>query len=364
MRMIRSKAFDNKKVLLIDKSSKTRNDRTWCFWEKESGFFEDIVYRKWDRIEFLSDDISRSMDIHPYTYKMIRGLDFYRYCLDEISKHGNIEILTGEIKFVFTNVVNESILLNGQHLGLDKKTIVFNSIYSGENSRGPVNLFQHFKGWIIETEEPSFQPGSATFMDFRVDQDHGPTFSYILPLENSKALVEYTLISKNLLESHQYDSGLRNYISNVLNIEKYRIVEEEAGSIPMTNRKFDFYNDGIYNIGTAGGQTKASTGYTFQFIQKQSQKIVDHILQGKTLSDFSSGTSKRFQFYDKIFLQVLYENKLPSKKIFGSLFKKNRPQSILRFLDNESSLPEELKIIFSLPVFPFIKAAVNSLKNS
>jgi lycopene beta-cyclase len=43
-RMIACGKFSDKKILIIDKAAKTVNDRTWCFWEKEQGFFEDIVY--------------------------------------------------------------------------------------------------------------------------------------------------------------------------------------------------------------------------------------------------------------------------------------------------------------------------------
>ena len=41
MRMINSKKFIKKKILLVDKEGKTKNDRTWCFWEKQNGFFEE-----------------------------------------------------------------------------------------------------------------------------------------------------------------------------------------------------------------------------------------------------------------------------------------------------------------------------------
>ena len=55
MRMINSTSFVDKKILIIDKESKTKNDRTWCFWERENGFFESIVFRKWDHLFFMSD---------------------------------------------------------------------------------------------------------------------------------------------------------------------------------------------------------------------------------------------------------------------------------------------------------------------
>ena len=50
MRMIDSKKFIEKKILLVDREPKTKNDRTWCFWEQGAGFFEDVVYRKWNTL--------------------------------------------------------------------------------------------------------------------------------------------------------------------------------------------------------------------------------------------------------------------------------------------------------------------------
>jgi len=45
MHMIHSGRFSDKKVLLVDKDPKRANDRTWCFWEKEEGLFQSIVYK-------------------------------------------------------------------------------------------------------------------------------------------------------------------------------------------------------------------------------------------------------------------------------------------------------------------------------
>jgi lycopene beta-cyclase len=144
-----------------------------------------------------------------------------------------------------------------------------------------------------------------------------------------------------------------------LGIEQYTVVEEEFGSIPMTSEKLPFKGNG-WQIGTAGGQTKASSGYTFQFIQKQSERILQQLLKGKPLAELKF-TPARFRFYDNTLLHILYNDTLPGKKIFTRLFQKNKPRQVLRFLDNESSLAEELKIISSLPTWPFLKAALKQI---
>lgn len=343
----------------MDKESKNKNDRTWCFWEKEKGFFEEVVYRKWDSISFLSNKYSSLMQIAPYQYKMIRGIDFYQYCFNEIAKHTNVEVVHGDIKSWRYENKEAVFNINNQEFRLGDAQ-VFNSIYEPRKAtKKTIRLLQHFKGWVIETNEPSFHPNEATMMDFRVHQQHGTAFAYVLPFSTTSALVEYTLFTKELLLTEQYDKELKDYIRTYLGIDDYKIKEEEFGIIPMTNEKFSFDGHG-WQIGVAGGQTKASSGYTFQFIQKQSGQIVDYLIKDKPLAALSSA-AKRFRFYDNTLLHILYYEKLPGQEVFTQLFKKNKPQLVLKFLDNESSLKEELKIISTLPTWPFLKAAIKQL---
>jgi len=361
MRMIRSGRFNNKKILLIDKEPKIKNDRTWCFWEKHEGFFEQIVYKKWDKLSFLSDEFSNTMDISPYQYKMIRGIDFYNYCFGEIKQHNNIEVLYGHAR-IEQKENDSSLYINDQQIEI-VNTTVFNSFVDNTLKTGrEISLLQHFKGWIIETTSNTFSSDQATFMDFRVDQTRGTTFAYVLPFSETKAMIEYTLFTENILADDEYENELKNYIDSFLHIKEYKITEKEFGIIPMTTRSFDFYKNSIYNIGTIGGQTKASSGYTFQFIQKQSDLILRSLVDNRPLRKGNS-TSKRFLFYDKILLNVLQNKKVTGKEIFTTMFKKNKPQQVLKFLDNESSLLEELKIISTLPTLPFLKAAINQLSS-
>lgn len=361
MRMIRSGKFSDKKVLLIDKEAKTKNDRTWCFWESGIGFFEEVVCKKWETISFFSNNYSSSFAIDPYCYKMIRGIDFYEYCFNEISRLPNIELVYGDVNG--WEYEKEAIILklNDKAIRLvDAGTHIFNSIYnSSKPGKKHTTLLQHFKGWLIETPVPFFNDAEATIMDFRIPQTHGTSFAYVLPLSKTIALIEYTLLSKELLRPEEYAQGLSDYISKFLGIDSYVIKEEEFGVIPMTNEKFQFSGQG-WQIGTAGGQTKASSGYTFQFIQKQSQHIADYLIAGRSLNELPA-THRRFRFYDNTLLHILYHNKLKGDKIFSALFKKNKPQRVLKFLDNESSLRDELKIISSLPAWPFLKAAWHQL---
>lgn len=357
MRMIDSGNFADKKFLLIDKEQKTKNDRTWCFWEKQKGFFEPVVYRQWEDLVFRTGSFSSLLDIQPYKYKMIRGIDFYNYCFEKIKQQPNIELRYNEIKAV--EQINGQLEISLANEKINAGTaIVFNSLYlPAEKKNNNFYLFQHFKGWVIQTEKEVFNPAKATFMDFRVHQNYGTSFVYVLPFNEKEALVEYTLFTASLLEKEKYEAELKGYVNNFLGIDSFKVVDEEFGVIPMTNHEFHFLNKGLYNIGTAGGQTKASTGYTFQFIQKQTQAIVECLINDRDLSS-RKFSPKRFRFYDSTLLHLLAKGKLGGREIFGRLFNKNKASQIFKFLDNETSPGEEIKIMSTLQIGSFFTAGV------
>ena len=356
MRLMQHKEFDKKRILVVDKAPKNQNDHTWCFWEQEAGIFEPVVHHRWQQLHFYSSYYSGMVNLSPYHYKMIRSIDFYQFVMQEAAKHANVAFAYGRVEAAGNEGNNGLVILNGERYTAD---YVFNSILFGPPSvpAGKHYLLQHFKGFIIETGENAFNPAEATLMDFRVSQQHGLTFVYVLPLSQNRALVEYTLFTAELLTDEEYKAALHNYISSYLGIEQYTIAEEEFGIIPMTNMKFVKQLGKVINIGTAGGQTKGSSGYTFQFIQKHTEKLVSSLLQHGYPKYEEPFLDRRFKMYDSTLLNILSNNKMPGDKIFADLFQKNPTDRVLRFLDHESTFEDEINLMGTLPQGVFIKAA-------
>ena len=144
MHMIASGEFRDKQILLVDKDLKRSNDRTWCFWEKDKGLFEDIVYRQWQRLWFHGSDFSSKLDIAPYRYKMIRGIDFYNHCLKKIQAQSNFRIIYETVDEVMS-ADRAAVMINGEKLTAE---FVFNSILpkKPELNKKQYWLLQHFKG--------------------------------------------------------------------------------------------------------------------------------------------------------------------------------------------------------------------------
>jgi lycopene beta-cyclase len=359
-KMIASGRFTEKSILLIDENAKKTNDRTWCFWQEGPSLWEQSITKKWDVALFANAEFSRDLVLQPYRYNRIKGLDFYNQVFDLMSKQKNISFLNEKVTDINELKTHIYVATETQNFTGEK---LFNSIHRKEDlesqTKYPV-LQQHFIGWLIKSKEAVFNPESATFMDFSVAQKGNTRFMYVLPTSTTEALVEYTLFSHQLLAKSEYEAEIQEYIQK-LGITDYEITEKEQGSIPMSCYPFWEKNtQRVLNIGTAGGWTKASTGYTFKNSDKKSTQLINFLQKETDLSIFHKRT--KFWFYDLLLLDILDQKNELGASIFSSMFKKGSPTLIFKFLDEETSLYEDIKVILKCPQMPFVIALLRSTR--
>ena len=347
----------HKKIALVDPSEKNSNDRTWCFWSREKETFDHILHKRWPRILFASDDFQKDLDIDPYNYKMIRGLDFYKEVIPFLEKDPGTTFYKNSIDHISEQqngvaVHTSNGVINGEY--------VFKSYYDKVDFGQSHFVWQHFKGLVIQTEQDSFDESQAIFMDFRVDQDDETRFFYVLPFDKKTALVEIAIFSGSIPEPEFYDAFISDYIKNVLKINQYNILETELGAIPMTTYNFGQHNsEKVIHIGTGGGSVKPSSGYAFKRIQEETDRVLDYIKQDK-LSKYRF-QNNRYQLYDRILLNAILSNKTTGKIIFEKLFKKIRPQTIFKFLDEKGGFFNDIKIFTAPPTLPFFRAFLEEI---
>ena len=337
----------------MDTNFNKGNDRTWCFWEDTDGPFESIVCKKWSNIEVLKGRMQRLLPTAPFEYKMIQGIDFYQYISAFAKGFDNVEWIASKILSIDAADVGARVNWEG---GAANADYVFSSIH-GERIQS--TLWQHFKGNVVEFDDAVFDKSVARLMDFNVPQMDATAFMYLLPLTDKKALVEYTLFSPNILETAEYDLVLNAYMEAHYKGQAYSIVHTEQGAIPMTTKKMTSTINNVISIGTMGDAVKASTGYAFQFIQKQTQQIVKQLKLNQTLD--ASVHYTRHQFYDAVLLYILEHNKMAGDEIFARIFKKNDAATVFKFLSNTSNLMEDIRIMLSLPTQIFLPAAIKVL---
>lgn len=350
-------SFSSARMLIVDPEQKGENDRTWSFWSDRPTPFDSIACRVWDRIEFASRTWVREIPLDSYRYYMIRSEDFYDRVLSTLDRKSNVHFHRGQVNSIVSRNGSACVKTDA---GSVQANWVFDSRFDPaeyEMRTGPHHyLKQHFLGWVIETPGSVFREDTVTMFDFRTPQKGEMRFFYILPLTTNKALVEFTLFSATLLEPHEYTEAIEEYLSEVLKIQSYRVVDREKGVIPMTDEPVDRRaNPRTLEIGTRGGRVKASTGYAFLRTQRDTAAIVDSLERTGTPFDLPE-VPRRFAIFDTTMLQVMYRRGALMETVFTSLYQKNPIDRLFRFLDEETGFLETVSIMPTVPVFPFTRA--------
>jgi len=150
-------------------------------------------------------------------------------------------------------------------------------------------------------------------------------------------------ILKTIKKQSEYQNEIDHYLREK-NI-KGNITYSEYGAIPLNltkNNKESSSSKDHIKIGSAGGLTRASTGYTFQAIQSFSEQLASNLKLDRKLT-VPNIRHKKYDFLDEIFLSVIeYEHKsMPI--IFFNLFKNSDSITTISFLSDRSNWIQDLE---------------------
>ena len=349
--------FADKKILILDRDKKNSNDKTWCYWEKGEGKWDSIIKHSWRFGKFFTKENSIDLNLPPYQYKMLHALNFYNHAKNQISGRKNFRWITEEVQGI---AHKERISIKTTENTYFAKQVFDSRIDPGfyKSKDHYIRLLQHFKGWFLKTEDEVFDPNSFVMMDYRIKWKNSTSFMYILPTAKNEALVEFTFFSPDLVEDAVYDEYLNKYIREVLNLGNFSIDKIEQGIIPMSNYPFHNSNQkGILKIGTAGSWVKPSSGYSFKNAEKSAHQIVQNIISGNPID--KGLYRKKYNIYDTLFLDVLNEHNERGEELFTTMYQKNAIQDVFSFLDEETSITQDIAIMASFNWKPFFKAIKN-----
>ena len=339
-----------KRALLVDPERKSGHDRTWSFWEDGEGPFEELVYHRWNHVALHNSATHCTCALPPYAYKLIRSTEFYHHVngiLDGASGLTRLHGTAGDLRSTERGVRFSA---GGQEITAD---VAFSSLphpLDHRTVREPY-LDQHFRGWFIETEGEVFDPGIATLMDFRTPQEGETRFFYVLPFSERRAMVEIAIFSNRHLTTEGYDRLLAGYIREHWTGGAYEIRHTEGGNIPMTTYPFPLSDGNLIYIGLGGGAARPSTGYTFYGLQRQLIKMAAAFPDVAAIRPWSV----KDLLYDATLLRILQRGDLRGDEVFVNLFRDNPPGRVLRFLNGESTLVQELRLMATTPVGVFGK---------
>ncbi|MGW6491871.1 lycopene cyclase family protein [Streptomyces sp. NPDC055056] len=350
-------------VLLIDAPPGPLRSpaRTWCFWECCRSWYDDAVTASWQNLHVHTRD-GRIISSHiaPLRYKMIRSDDFEALTMHSLERSDNVERVEATVEAVES--ITGGATLNCRTEGGTPLTArarwVFDSRPLGSLPAGRTTMLQHFHGWFVESDQPVFDPGAVTLMDFRTPQPaRGLSFGYVLPTSPRHALVEYTEFSPQPLSKQGYEEALGHYTRNILGLPDLTVVSTETGVIPMTDAPFARQSaPSVFRIGAAAGATRPSTGYTFAAIQRQTQAVATALLSGRHPLP-PPAHSARSRAMDAVMLRALDSGRVNGADFFTRLFTHVPAERLLRFLDGRTRLREDLTVGIRTPVLPMLRSA-------
>ena len=320
-------------LAIIEPRQEYKKDKTWSFWKVVPHNFDDCVKKNWENFSINIPGKTNYLECRNYPYQSIDSGLFYQKINNRLKENENISF------FKDITEINT------------KNSFIFNSV--PEIKENHLNLWQHFCGVEIETKNNFFDEEIFNLMDFDCEQRESVHFFYTLPYSKNKALIETTWLSRmNDNSQKDYDNQIKEYIEKHLKIKSYEINYKEEGAIPLFYPLYKNEKNKI-NIGTAGGMTRLSTGYTFLNIQEHSKYIRENIENITHAKKYK--INNKYQFLDEIFLRVLEKHPEKMPEIFFKMFKAS-PKTVIKFLSNKSNFFEDLSIIFRMPKLTFIKA--------
>ena len=322
----------NKTLAIIEPREEYKRDKTWSFWKVFNHNFEDCVKKSWNNFTINSVGQTKYVECKATPYQTIDSGMFYQKIISKLKLNKNVSF------FKKIDEINQN------------NSIIFNSV--NETKETSENLWQHFYGVEIETRKDFFDEEIFNLMDFDCDQRNRIHFFYTLPFTKKNALIETTWISELKNNSlNDYEEQIDDYLCNHLNLRQCEIHFKEQGAIPLFRQENFKKKNHIY-IGSAGGMTRLSTGYTFLNIQEQSKYIRENIENINKTKLFK--ISKKYDFLDKIFLKVLKNNSTEMGNIFYKMFECS-PSAVINFLSNKSNLYEDFSIASKMPKWMFLK---------
>ncbi|SCL32593.1 lycopene beta-cyclase [Micromonospora rhizosphaerae] len=346
------------RIAVVDPVHKRGQDRTWAFWDRPGNDLDPMLSARWSRVEVVTPAGRRVLALAPLRYAMLRSDAVYARAAEAERRLGATRI--GAAAGALDDDGQRVLVRGTDGRPLVRADWVLDSRPRPPERPGRTNWLQHFRGWWVETDEPTFDPERAVLMDFRTPQPaRGVSFGYVLPVSDRYALVEYTEFSPWLLTDDAYDLALRRYVGLAgLDPAALRIREVENGVIPMTDAPFVARpSPRVVRLGTAGGATRPSTGFTFSAMRRQADQVARALAAGRPPVP-RPAYPRRHRWMDAVALRALDRGRVDGPEFFNRLFARNPADRVLRFLDGATSPAEDLAVMRSSPLLPMMGAVI------
>lgn len=355
-------------VLLVDDGVVPPDAPAWAFWTRGGGLLDGAASPGSDRLRVRGPGLDRTLHLGPYRYRTTTGPRLREAADSLLADAPRIRRVRGHVTEVRPDADGAVVRIAAPDDG-EPQTVrarwVFDSVGPGTSERDPSTPYLEFVGHRVECDDDVFDPDVPTLMDFRTDQSAGLAFVYVLPTSARTALVEHTRFvvpAGRPLPDPGHDDALRLALAD-LGASRHRVVGVERGTIPLHVAPPARPTGSVVPLGTRAGMVKASTGYGFDRMQRHSARIARSLVRHGHPFDVL-GPDRWHRALDALLLEVVRDEPAAVVAVFTRLFARNPAERVLAFLDEDTTLLQELLLFRTLPVGPYWRAVLRRLRRA
>lgn len=329
-------------VVVLDPRRRFPRDRTWCFWDTGDIPWTRLATARWPR--WTIGDAEQTASRHPYL--QLPSDRFAEAALRRLGRARRVDVRLGWRASALRpdRVRTADGVLRARHV-IDARGPAHPAVRAAIRS-GPA---QRFRGQLVRTARPRFDPGCATLMDFAPQQDDEVRFMYVLPLGEREALVEDTSFSDAALPADARRAAIAAWLAT-----PHTVLWEEHGTIPMhpiAPRHAD-----VAAVGLAGGAARPSSGYAFVRIQQQARQVAEALCRGRDPAAAARLAAPRRDALDALFLRAMRSAPATITAGLTALAQGTSGDVLARFMNDASAPADDTQVAAAVASMPFLRA--------
>jgi lycopene beta-cyclase len=345
-------------VLLVDDPTRTAPATCWGSWTTGADLLDDVAWRTYRRLRIYAGRTATVLPLGRYRYQSVRRPDLAGRVAGAVAGCRGFLSLPGHVEGIHDGPRAATVQVDGRPL---TARWVFDARGPGRVEAPDARMA--FTGWQVRSTAPVFDPSTPVLFDFRTAQGRGARFVYVLPHDPFEALVELTEFVPRGGEpptAGARQEALATYLAEVAGCGDYAVTRTEAAVMGLRVEPPARGTGRVVAIGARAGLIKASTGYAYQRIQRDSRALATSLARHGHPFDRPPGRW-RHRLLDAVLLELLDRDPGQLPDAFGRLFGTLGAESMLRFLDEDSTITEELRLMACLPPLPYLRALVATL---
>ena len=347
-------------LTVVEPDPKEGDDHTWGYWAIDPVVPPDLHFAAAGHVVLREGGRELITPTAPYRYYCLRSSRFYAYAKRELANAGVSWRRDRVVGFSQVDGAGPSSspvrawCAAGDHLdadyALDSRPPDLDGLGAEYNS-----TLQHFGGYFVRSEKPTFHPDRVVFMDFVEAGPGEVAFFYVVPSGEREAIVELAVLGRRPWASAAYDARIERYLPARYPDVEFEVVEREYGVIPMTDAPmWRASGPRVWAIGTRGGWVQPSSGYAFARTARFASEVAARLAEGPRAAPTPSPVQ---QVFNATMLRFVNERPVRAGEVFFDLFARNGAPRTFRFLDEAAGLAETLAVMWNSPRFAFADLA-------